>query len=916
MENDDRRRQLWFPLNQSEVGGEAHELAWHRLSVEGVLGALDVDPEHGLSSAEVSARLERFGPNRLHAAKGEARWHAFVRQYADPMQTVLLVAGVLSLYPLRQLGTGLLLILLTLANATLGLNQEGRAASAVAALQKMMIVKARVFRDGHESEISAEGLVLGDLVSIEAGDIVPADGRLLQTSALEVAESALTGESLPVAKGPSTVDRADAPLGDRTDMVYMNTSVTHGTAKFVVTATGMTTEVGGISGMIQPQSVERTPLSRQLDQLSKLLLALAGGALLASMALNLSRGYTFNTVFNAAVAFAIAAVPVQLPTVVTTILAWGTQSLARAGAIMKQLRSTETLGSTSAINSDKTGTLTLNEMTAVQMGIPGRQYAVEGAGYSTVGQIKRVAGQADVPLDEYFMPMILASDAVVRDGELIGDPTEGALVVLAAKGGIDAVATRKAYPRVAQLPFDSSYKLMATFHAMTTASGTVIRCFVKGAPEVLLARAVRVLDADAGTVPLDNNQRQAYLEENERLATQGLRVIGTARRDLDPDTFDPEHDLLRYASDLELLSLVGMVDPPRPDAKASVAEATRAGITVRMITGDHEITAASIADQLGIDGSVLSGGVFSAMSDEEAIEAIDKVGVIARVSAEDKVRLVDLLKRKGQTVAMTGDGVNDAPALQRADIGIAMGITGTEVARQAAEMVLTDDRFSTIIKAVEIGRGLYDNLVRYIRFEMGCMFGFILSFLGGSIFDVAQGEPLLPLQILWVAFTTVTLQSVGLGYSKPATGLMVRPPRPPKQPILSRATIVWLVFAGLVISVGTLSVISWGEQTRTLALARTMGMVTFSLSNLFFSIESKDEKASALSLETFSDNRFLTMTAVSFFLLVMSTALFPFQRVLRTTPLDLNEWLLSATAALPIVAAAEIQKALWRRKSA
>ena len=832
------------------------------------------------------------------------------------MQTVLLVAGVLSLYPLRQLGTGLLLILLTLANATLGLNQEGRAASAVAALQKMMIVKARVFRDGHESEISAEGLVLGDLVSIEAGDIVPADGRLLQTSALEVAESALTGESLPVAKGPSTIDRADAPLGDRTDMVYMNTSVTHGTAKFVVTATGMTTEVGGISGMIQPQSVERTPLSRQLDQLSKLLLALAGGALLASMALNLSRGYTFNTVFNAAVAFAIAAVPVQLPTVVTTILAWGTQSLARAGAIMKQLRSTETLGSTSAINSDKTGTLTLNEMTAVQMGIPGRQYAVEGAGYSTVGQIKRVAGQADVPLDEYFMPMILASDAVVRDGELIGDPTEGALVVLAAKGGIDAVATRKAYPRVAQLPFDSSYKLMATFHAMTTASGTVIRCFVKGAPEVLLARAVRVLDADAGTVPLDNNQRQAYLEENERLATQGLRVIGTARRDLDPDTFDPEHDLLRYASDLELLSLVGMVDPPRPDAKASVAEATRAGITVRMITGDHEITAASIAHQLGIDGSVLSGGVFSAMSDEEAIEAIDKVGVIARVSAEDKVRLVDLLKRKGQTVAMTGDGVNDAPALQRADIGIAMGITGTEVARQAA----ADGAHRRQILHHHQGGGDWSWTLRQSRsvhpFRNGVHVRLHPLVLGGSIFDVAQGEPLLPLQILWVAFTTVTLQSVGLGYSKPATGLMVRPPRPPKQPILSRATIVWLVFAGLVISVGTLSVISWGEQTRTLALARTMGMVTFSLSNLFFSIESKDEKASALSLETFSDNRFLTMTAVSFFLLVMSTALFPFQRVLRTTPLDLNEWLLSATAALPIVAAAEIQKALWRRKSA
>ena len=889
-------------------------LAWHTLSANAVLGALDVDPQTGLSSSEVASRAQRFGPNRLAQGKGEARWHTFVRQYADPMQMVLLAAGVLSLYPLKQLGTGILLILLTLVNSVLGLQQEGKAASAVAALEKMMVVTARVFRDGYESEIPAEKLVPGDVVSIEAGDVVPADGRLLQAATLEVAESSLTGESLPVPKGTSPVDEADTPLGDRNDMVYMNTSVTRGTGRFVVTATGMTTEVGGISGMMHPHPDIKTPLSRQLDQLSKQLLLVAGVALLASMALNLSRGYTFNTVFNAAVAFAIAAVPVQLPTVVTTILAWGTRALAGAGAIMKQLRSTETLGSTSAINSDKTGTLTLNEMTAVQMGISGRQYAVEGTGYSTAGQIQRVAGQVDIPLDEYFMPMVLASDAVIRDGELIGDPTEGALVVLAAKGGIDAVATRQAYPRIAYLPFDSAYKLMATFHAMTNESGKdVVRCFVKGAPDELLARAATVLDADAGEVPLDRLMREAYMTENERLAEQGLRVIGAGRVDHDPDMFDPDADLLRYVSDLELLALVGIVDPPRPDARASVAEATRAGITVRMITGDHEITAAAIARQLGIAGKVISGATFGAMTDEEAIDTIDDVGVIARVSAGDKVRVVDLLKRKGQTVAMTGDGVNDVPALQRADIGIAMGVTGTEVAKQAAQMVLTDDNFSTIIKAVEIGRGLYDNLVRYIRFEMGCMFGFILSFLGGSIFDIARGEPLLPLQILWVAFTTVTLQSIALGYSQPAPGVMERPPRPPKQPILGGAVIIWLVLAGLVIAVGTLSIISWGEQARSLAIARTMGMVTFSLFNLFFSMESKDERDSAFSRDTFSDKRFHTMTAVSLLLLVMSTVLFPFHSILKTTSLDAREWLLCAAAAVPIIAAAEIRKAMRRR---
>ena len=352
-------------------------------------------------------------------------------------------------------------------------------------------------------------------------------------------------ESLPVSKGTAPVGEADMPLGDRTDMVYMNTSVTRGTGEFVVTATGMATEVGHISGMLQAQPTVKTPLTRQLDRLSKQLLLVAGVALIASMAVNLSRGYTFNAVLPAAVAFAIAAVPVQLPMVVTTILAWGTRALARVGAIMKQLPSTETLGSTSAINTDKTGTLTLNQMTAVQMVIAGHRYAVEGKGYSTHGRINRVAGQAEIPLDQFLMPMVLASDAVLSDGELIGDPTEGALVALAAKGGINAVLTRQVHPRIAELPFDAEYKLMATFHKMTDESGkAVIRCFVKGAPDQLLTRAATVLDPDAGPVPLDGRLRERYLADNHRFAEEGLRVIATARRDFDPAAFDPGADLL------------------------------------------------------------------------------------------------------------------------------------------------------------------------------------------------------------------------------------------------------------------------------------------------------------------------------------------------------------------------------------
>jgi P-type Ca2+ transporter type 2C len=890
-------------------------LAWHTLGADRVLHEERVDGQRGLGSAEAASRAGRFGPNRFAAGKAEPRWRAFLRQYRDPMQIVLLAAGVGSLYPLKELGTGILLILLTLFNAVMGLQQEGKAAAAVAALQKMMIIKARVRRDGELAEIPAEQLVPGDIVLIEAGDIVPADGRLLKAAALEVAEAALTGESLPVSKSTDAVPGTDTPLGDRVDMVYMNTNVTRGAGEFVVTATGMATEVGHVSGLLQEQTTVKTPLTRQLDRLSKQILLIAGVALVASMGLNLAHGDTFIAVFHAAVAFAIAAIPVGLPAVVTTILAYGTQQLAKAGAIMKRLQSTETLGSTSAINTDKTGTLTLNQMTAVQMAVAGRRYAVDGKGYSTDGHIARVAGEREIPLDEFLMPMVLASDAALADGELIGDPTEGALVTLAAKGGIDAASTRERYPRIAELPFDAAYKLMATFHEMKDGSGRqVVRCFVKGAPDQLLARAATVFDADAGPVPADGEFRKRYLAENQRLGEQGLRVMATARKDFAPATFDPGAELLPLVTGLELLALVGIVDPPRPTAKASIATAKAAGIRIRMITGDHAVTAAAIARQIGIDGKVITGTDFGTMSDDEALEVIDDVGVIARVTPEHKVRLVDVLRKKGRIVAMTGDGVNDAPALKKADIGIAMGITGTEVTKEAAVMILTDDNFSTIVKAVELGRGLYDNLTRYVRFQMGCLFGYIITFLGASVFNIAAGIPLLPLQTLWVSFATQSCQAVGLGYSQPAAGLMERQPRPPSKPILGRGLITWLVCVGLVTAVGTLGVISWAEQAHGLTIARTMGMVTLSLFNLFFSIEAKDERESAFSLDTFADKTFVITTALSFSLLVMSTVLGPFQTVLETTRLDVRQWLICTGAALSIIVAAEIRKALRRRR--
>jgi Ca2+-transporting ATPase len=894
----------------------AEDKQWFALASEAVAQELGVDEHAGLSPAEAATRVETYGPNAFVAAETEPRWRAFVRQYRDPMQIVLLVAGIGSIWPLHELGTGLVLLFLTLFNAVLGLNQEGKAAAAVAALQKMMIVKAKVRRGGELIEVPAEQLVPGDIVAIEAGDVVPADGRLLKAATLEVAESALTGESMPVSKGVETVTQADAPLGDRTDMVYMNTNVTRGAGELIVTTTGMSTEVGHISNMLSQESESDSPLTKQLTKLTSQILVISGTALAISIVLNLSRGESFDTVFLAAIAFAIAAIPTGLPAVVTAILSMGTQMLAKANAIMKRLRSTETLGSTSAINSDKTGTLTLNQMTAVEMTLPGRRYTIDGTGYSTEGRIMKVAGQADVDLEPFMQPLVLACDAVVHDGELIGDPTEGALVVLGEKGGLTAAGTRETYPRVAELPFDTAYKLMATFHNMHDESGEdVVRCFVKGAPDQVLARATHTLAPDdLHLIDVDTGFKERYEAENERLGEQGLRVLATGRKDFDPGSFDPNADLLPLLDGLTALALVGIVDPPRPTAKDAIAIAHSAGIQVRMITGDHAVTAAAIAKTLGITGRAITGAEFAAMSDDELAAQIDDIGVIARVTPEDKVRLVDTLKRKGQIVAMTGDGVNDAPALKRADIGIAMGITGTEVSKEAAAMILTDDNFATIVRAVELGRGLYDNLTKYIRFQMGVLFGLVFTFLGCAIGNVVGGVAFVPLQTLWVNFSTQVFQAVGLGYGEPAEGLMQRKPRDPDAQILPRSKLLWLALVGGVMAAATIGVIAWGDSHYGTEVARTMGMTSFAIANLFYSFCERDERMSVFSLDVLRDRKFLMFSGASVLAIILAPQLNLLNRILQTTPLRLHQWLICIVAALAAVVLTEIRKFILRRR--
>ena len=761
-----------------------------------------------------------------------------------------------------------------------------------------------------------EELVPGDIVNIEAGDLVPADGRLLTAATLEIDESALTGESVPVPKQVDPV-AADSALGDRIDLAFMNTQVTRGAGTLLVTSTGMTTEVGHISGMLQTTKDEVTPLTRQLNALTNQILVIAGVALLISIGIGLWRDTPYDVLFLTAIAFSVSAIPTGLPAVVTAILSGGTTTLAAAGAIVKRLRSVETLGSTSAINSDKTGTLTLNQMTAVSMALVGRRYTITGEGYSTEGHITEAGGQPDIDLTGLFLPMALCADAEIRDGGLVGDPTEGALVVLAAKGGVDPTLARERYPRVATLPFDAAYKFMATFHRMEDADGKpVIRAYVKGAPDQLLARASTALGPDGKSYPVDQ-VKAPYLAENEHLGAQGLRVLATAQRDFDPATFDPNADLLPAVADLELLALVGIVDPPRSEARDAIAKAHSAGIQVRMITGDHAVTAEAIARQLGIAGRAITGAEFSAMSDDQADAAIDDIGVIARVAPEDKVRLVEILRRKGHIVAMTGDGVNDAPALKMADIGVAMGITGTEVSKEAAVMILTDDNFATIVGRRRTG----PCPVRQ----------------PDALHPVPDGEPVrvhrhVPRRqhlqhprgraVPAPADPLDQLHRDRLPGGRPRLQQAARGPDGGGAAAQGRADP-----AAAAVPVAGLHRPRSSPRSRCPSssgpkgaydeiVAHTMGLVTFSLLHVFFSLETADEERSIFSSQLIENPTLLKASAVSLLSIFLATTFGPLERILDTTELNVQQWAISIVLASLIIVVAEARKLLRRRASA
>jgi Ca2+-transporting ATPase len=888
--------------------------SWYARSAEQVVQSLDVDPSVGLSSARAAALLATNGPNALPEEEAPPGWKRFLDQYRAYMQLILCGAAIVS-FLVKEWSTAVLLVFLTVLNAVVGLRQEGKAESAMNALKSMMKATARVRRDGIEAEIPAEELVVGDVVLLAAGVQVPADGRIIAASALQIDESALTGESVPAAKDANVVVGERLGAGDQSNMAFMNTPVTHGSGALIVTGTGADTELGKISGMLTATEKEQSPLTKELNTLSLWIAGAAGLTMIVMFALGRYRGTAWDALFVSAVSLAIAAIPEALPTVTQVILSLGSVDLAKRNAIVKDLPSVETLGFTSAINSDKTGTLTMNQMTAVEVVDVGDRYTITGIGYGLEGTVQHPVGGAET-IDEVILPFVVANDAKLVEGKVVGDPTEGALLVLAYKAGLDIDATREKLARLATLPFDPTYKLMATFNSTVDAAGRpVVRCFVKGAAPAVMERAASAL-SQTGSVPWNADANARATAEMVRLEKAGYRVMAAATRDLDPDRFDADGDLLAYVTDLQMTSLVGMVDPPREESKAAVAAAQAAHIRVRMVTGDDVTTGAAIAEQLGIPGDAILGADFAALSETERLARIDDIGVVGRVAPEHKVLLADTLKKKNHVVAMTGDGVNDAPAIKAADIGIAMG-SGTDVAKNAGRMILSDDNFATIVFAVEQGRKIYDNLTKYIRFVLVLLVAFVLTFLGATLFNIAAGEPFTPAQVLWIHFFVNAPFGFALGFDRETPGLMGLKPRPRGQSVLTRSVVVTVGLVGLAMTIGLLSLIQFGKSHfGSLEIGQSIAFTSFAFMLIVAAFECRDETQTVLTTATFDSKQLNWVAFGEFVLAVLTTQTDAFQRVLGTTALNMQQfrWALIPPVALFVLW--ELGKLIARRVAA
>jgi Ca2+-transporting ATPase len=894
---------------------------WHARPADDAAHHFGVDPSAGISTVEARRRLQRCGPNRLIEAPKVPWWRAFLRQFQDLLIVILLVAAVVSLLVSREWETPAAIAFVVLLNAVIGFAQESRAQAALEALRQMSVTTATVRRDGRILRVDADELVSGDVVAVEPGDRVPADGRLYQAKSLEVQESMLTGEAQPVAKSASVEVNEGAALGDRVNTVYMNTAVTRGRGEVLVTATGMRTEMGRIAHMLHGAQAGQSPLQRQINRLSRTLATIAAVVIAVVFILGLVRGQQFGVLFVSAVSLAVAAIPEGLPAVVAFTLAMGTGRLARRGAIVKRLASVETLGSTSQICTDKTGTLTLNQMTAREILLAGRRFTASGEGYTTEGRIRTTDG-SPLPgtLNHALLAMALCSDAVLRDGDVVGDPTEGALVVLAEKGGIDVAALREERPRILEIPFDSDHKFMATFHHWTDDQDRkVVRCFVKGAPDVLSARADRYL-GESAVVPFDAGAQARYERANVELAAQGMRVMAIGVEDFPDPGFAPADDPKAMLDRLVLVALVGIVDPPRPEARQAIAECRGAGIRVRMITGDHAVTAAAIAGELGIPGQAVTGAELDAIDDDAVLaRRLDDIGVVARVSPSHKIRIVRVLQDRGDVVAMTGDGVNDAPALRKADIGVAMGMTGTEVTKEAATMVLTDDNFATIVAAVREGRGVYENIVSFTRFQVSTALGFVATFLVAALTGIAGGAPFTALQILFVNLVMDGPPAMSLGVEPVSPDAMSRPPRPRHERILNGQRLLRIGLASTVMAAGTLAVLTLAPGPAPVAgedsVAGTMAFATFVFFQAFNLLNVRHDTRSAFRRETLENRSAFVATAIVVTLLVLLVEMDVLHGLFTTTDLTSGQWLTCAAVGATILIAGELVKGVLRRRA-
>ena len=869
--------------------------AWHSKPPESILAEWKTSRDSGLTEAQARQRLEQYGPNALEQAKKKSLAARLFSQLKDPMIIVLLVAAVLSLAAsgFEEWADTIIILVIILVNAGISISQESSAERALEALRSMSAPLAKVMRGGTPARIAADELVPGDIILLDAGDLVPADARILECSSLKTDESAMTGESLPVSK--QSVERLpeETPLGDRVNMVISGTVVTNGRAVCVVTGTGMNSEMGRIAGLLRDAGDTTTPLQLRMAEISKILSVICLFVCALTFGIGMAQGKGLLDMFLTAVSLAVAAIPEGLPAVVTIVLALGVQRMAKRSAIVKRLPAVETLGCASVICSDKTGTLTQNKMTVVDVWTLNGAHRIETL---TIGA--------------------LCSDAVLThegaQASFTGDPTETALLRCAYADGLDKNELERNFPRQAELPFDSERKLMSTVHRKP---GGGFRVMIKGAPDVLLSRCRFALDGTG--VLLSNAMRHRILAANEAMAERSLRVLGMAWRDVDSIPAQLTCDLLER--DLTFVGLTGMIDPPRTEVKPAVAQCYAAGIRPVMITGDHKLTAVAIAKELDIfrpGDLAITGEDLDFMPQELLEQEVDKFSVYARVSPEHKMRIVQAWQKRGHIVAMTGDGVNDAPALKAADIGCAMGISGTDVAKGAADMILTDDNFAAIVHAVEQGRGIYANIKKAVHYLLSCNIGEILTIFIATLFHCPQ-MPLIPVQLLWLNLVTDSLPALALGMEPVEDSVMTQKPRGAKESLFSKAFSLRLLWQGIM--VGALTLLSYwlgeyvfSDPTRADAVANTMAFATLTLSQLFHAFDVRSEDRSLFRIGICSNHAMNEAFLVGLAMQMSVLCLPPLQKIFCTVFLTPTQWLAVLGLAVTPVVICELEKALRR----